>query len=542
MSLLRDVLRHAKDISCEAIDDIEARVLQDAINQLSQKRIARSLIGQKNGVAGLGDNGKIPVSQLPGDFIDKNSLLEKLKSVDGPGSGLDADTVDGKQAADFILTSAVSTSVTSDSTTNVASSSAAKASYNKAAEALTLLTKKDKEYQGSFEKLASRNKPNGYPGLDAKGVLSPNILPSATIVNVFTYSSTADRNKFTGHNKGDMAIVEKSGAADLYILKTDPAGKATTDGNWLTLQTSITVDVRSWNNRNGNVMPMLGDYTSGLITHKGKKLDSYLDSLETGIPDSDFYSRAESDNRFLPKNKLSNAIDSSDPTGIASSLAAKAAYNRGTEGLNEARSKLTRATADNLYLPKSGKAPDSDKLAGKPITDFILKSAKSDSVTSTSSDTVATSKSVSQAFTVGNEASRKADGKLDKNAKATDSDKLDNKDSSFFTNASNLNAGTLPAARMPGYRLITANTTLNAYDKVLVDLSNANITVTLPGSPKTGQYVVVVDAMGLADKKALILSRNGQNIMGSAEDMTFNIKGYRCTLIYVNSARGWIVA
>ncbi len=35
--------------------------------------------------------------------MSANELLEKLKEVDGAGSGLDADTLDGKSSEDFLL-------------------------------------------------------------------------------------------------------------------------------------------------------------------------------------------------------------------------------------------------------------------------------------------------------------------------------------------------------------------------------------------------------------------------------------------------------
>lgn len=37
--------------------------------------------------------------------ISSEDLLNKIKEVDGPGSGLDADTLDGKEAAEFLTNS-----------------------------------------------------------------------------------------------------------------------------------------------------------------------------------------------------------------------------------------------------------------------------------------------------------------------------------------------------------------------------------------------------------------------------------------------------
>ncbi|MBS4785191.1 MAG: hypothetical protein KH009_03665 [Clostridiales bacterium] len=58
---------------------------------------------QASEFAQLGTDGKIPAEQLPSD-VGKDTaeeILEKLKTVDGVGSGLDADLLDGKKASEF---------------------------------------------------------------------------------------------------------------------------------------------------------------------------------------------------------------------------------------------------------------------------------------------------------------------------------------------------------------------------------------------------------------------------------------------------------
>lgn len=61
-------------------------------------------------------------------------------------------------------------------------------------------------------------------------------------------------------------------------------------------------------------------------------------------------------------------------------------------------------------------------------------------------------------------------------------------------------------------------------------------TWTLPASPTAGQRVGVIVANGRADN---VIARNGQNIMGLAENMTVNNKNAGITLRFVNSAQGW---
>lgn len=402
MSLLRESLRHARHIVSDPTGDLSAKNIQAALDEIAAEKINKSQKAQANGVATLDDTGKVPNAQLPAGSVETaQSILTKLKTVDGSGSGLDADLLDGKTSADYVLVVNISTATNDNSTTKVSAAAATKKTWDHAQAAHTLIGSKDTEYKSTFEKIADRNKVNGYAGLDSAGKLSPNIIPGQTIVNVVVFTSTAERNADTSLHKGDMAIVESSGSADLSILKKDPAGKATTDADWLTLQTNVTVDVRSWNNRNGNVMPALGDYTTALILHDGSALDGVLEGIENSIPSTpgelDAYSKGESDGRFINKSSIS-------------------------------------------------------------------------------------------------------------------------------------------------YRVINANSTLSHGDQVLVDMTGGNVTVTLPASPSAGMCVSVMDAAALADTKTLTVARNSQPIMGMAEDMVFDVPGYKADFVYLNATKGWVVA
>lgn len=547
MSLLRESLRHARHIVSDPTGDLSARNIQAALDEIATEKINQSQKAQADGVATLDASGKVPKVQLPADSLETaQSILTKLKTVDGSGSGLDADLLDGKSSADYVLVVNITSATNDTSTTKVSAAAATKKSWDHAQAAHNLIGSKDTEYKSTFEKIANRNKLNGYAGLDSAGKLSPNAIPGQTIVNVEVYASTAERNADTSLQKGDMAIVESNGSAAIFILKKDPEGKATTDADWLSIQTNVTVDVRSWNGRNGNVMPALGDYTTALILHDGSALDGVLESIENSIPTTpgelDAYSKSESDGRFINKTSISNAINSTSNTTVASSQAAKTAYDQGTSALNTANGKIDKATADGLYLGKTAKAADSDKLDGKDSTAFILTTAISSAVNSTSTTTVGNSQAVKTAYDKGNAAYTGLNNKLDKTAQAANSAKLEGQNGAYYRNSSNQNAGTLPAVRLPRYRVITANTTLSHGDKALVDMTGGNVTVTLPASPAAGMCVSVMDAAALADAKSLTVARNSQPIMGLMEDVVFDVPGYKADFIYLNSSRGWIVA
>lgn len=61
-------------------------------------------------------------------------------------------------------------------------------------------------------------------------------------------------------------------------------------------------------------------------------------------------------------------------------------------------------------------------------------------------------------------------------------------------------------------------------------------TVTLPATPTVGQRVGVLVANGLATN---VVARNGNNLMGLAENMTLNNPNTAITLAYINSTVGW---
>ena len=91
------------------------------------------------------------------------------------------------------------------------------------------------------------------------------------------------------------------------------------------------------------------------------------------------------------------------------------------------------------------------------------------------------------------------------------------------------------------YTAITSNTTAAAGDAYLANTTSAGFTVTLPASPSAGDTVVVADAGGTWATNNLSVARNGQNIMGSATNLTCNVNGAVVSLIYSGvTANGWI--
>lgn len=63
-------------------------------------------------------------------------------------------------------------------------------------------------------------------------------------------------------------------------------------------------------------------------------------------------------------------------------------------------------------------------------------------------------------------------------------------------------------------------------------------TITLPASPSPG-WEVVISVEGFEDT---IIGRNGQNIMGLAENMTINIRNATINLVFIDASRGWRIS
>jgi hypothetical protein len=65
----------------------------------------------------------------------------------------------------------------------------------------------------------------------------------------------------------------------------------------------------------------------------------------------------------------------------------------------------------------------------------------------------------------------------------------------------------------------------------------ASLTLTLPAAPAAGDAVSFANRSGTATP---VVARNGQNIMGLAEDMTLDNVNYFGTLVFADAARGWV--
>ena len=88
------------------------------------------------------------------------------------------------------------------------------------------------------------------------------------------------------------------------------------------------------------------------------------------------------------------------------------------------------------------------------------------------------------------------------------------------------------AATGGGFSVKTSNYTAVAGDSLLANTSSGSFTITLPASPSTGATVYIQDSANAFLRFPLTVARNGQTIMGLAEDMIAAQNGIGFGLTY----------
>ena len=88
---------------------------------------------------------------------------------------------------------------------------------------------------------------------------------------------------------------------------------------------------------------------------------------------------------------------------------------------------------------------------------------------------------------------------------------------------------------------ITTSTTAVSNRHYLISTSGGAVTLTLPASPVAGDYIRVTDTGGTFGTNNLTISRNGNPIMRTSDDMTVSTNGASLGLIYHDGTAGWLV-
>ena len=87
----------------------------------------------------------------------------------------------------------------------------------------------------------------------------------------------------------------------------------------------------------------------------------------------------------------------------------------------------------------------------------------------------------------------------------------------------------------------TTNTQAISDASYLVDCSSNVVQITLPASPTLGDVVEVIDATGSSETYTITVARNGNNILGAAENFTISTNRAAVKFVYYNASQGWVI-
>ena len=87
----------------------------------------------------------------------------------------------------------------------------------------------------------------------------------------------------------------------------------------------------------------------------------------------------------------------------------------------------------------------------------------------------------------------------------------------------------------------SANATMIAGEKYIVNTTSAPITITLPSSATIGDEVRIIDGAGFAANNNITVARNGHKIQGSASDLVIDTNRAGFGLVYYNTTNGWVL-
>jgi len=66
----------------------------------------------------------------------------------------------------------------------------------------------------------------------------------------------------------------------------------------------------------------------------------------------------------------------------------------------------------------------------------------------------------------------------------------------------------------------------------------ASLTLTLPASPSSGDSIKISNRSGV---ETCVLARNGNKILGAAENLTLDTASASFELVYTDATNGWVI-
>lgn len=87
----------------------------------------------------------------------------------------------------------------------------------------------------------------------------------------------------------------------------------------------------------------------------------------------------------------------------------------------------------------------------------------------------------------------------------------------------------------------TGNFNATAGNAYPINTTSSAITVTLPASPTAGQQIILADYAGTWATNNVTVNPNGNKVTGQTGNGTLSTDNATCSLVYIDSTRGWIV-
>ena len=89
------------------------------------------------------------------------------------------------------------------------------------------------------------------------------------------------------------------------------------------------------------------------------------------------------------------------------------------------------------------------------------------------------------------------------------------------------------------WEIVNADDSIAKAEAFMVDTSSAPVNITLPASPALGDYLRIMDLAGTFGTNNCTINRNGNNIMGLAQNLTVSTNNASIGLVYSNATYGW---
>ena len=528
-----DDSRHLTPSQNTLLDGIAATVTSIEINHLDgvtagiQGQIDGEISARQADTVGL----QTSIDTVNGDLQSHKAaytaadVLAKLKTVDGAGSGLDADTLDGKSSASFVLTTGKAADSNKldgiDSTGFIRLSADATMQSGKHI-SMNMPTLAAHGASKAYVDQEITNLLGGAPGnLDTLNELAAALNDDANLATTLTSDIAAHAADDSRHLTPSQNTLLDGIAATVTSIEINHL-----DGVTSGIQGQIDGEISSRQADTAAVQTNIDNVDSDLQSHKAAytaadvlaKLKT-VDGAGSGL-DADTLDGKSSASFLLATGKAvdSNKLDGIDSTGFVR-LSADATMQSGKHiSMNMptlAAHGASKAYVDQEITNLLGGAP------GNLDTLNELAAALNDdaNLATTLTSDIATKLSKSGGTMTGYITLHNAPSSVNH---AATKGYVDSSIASF-------------ASETP--KNVTASMTASAGDVLFCDHAGA-ITVTLPASPSFND---TVEFVMIGSNGTLTVARNGQDIMSLAENMTVNTADASFKLRYFNATHGWRV-